>query len=147
MSLIIGRRPRLNTLLNITAAAALLLAACWYMKAHQAKHSEEKTSAAYTAYGRDFLWRAVVSGDRLELEYSETDAQEYTVESRRLENGIKFLQKPASPSDKEPLTLTILYEPAEDDNGFETEYSSELKVKGKSYKGCALRGAIEPADT
>lgn len=138
-------------ILRIVAALALMFAVfCFFRTQEAGKEAGVAAPAAYTAYSGEFLWRATISGDIMELEFGTSPLEQLTVERKSIENGEVFTGKlpGANEASKETeVGLKIIFTKSKDDNGFENEYSSVLTFKGKDYDGCAKRGVIERADT
>jgi uncharacterized membrane protein len=104
----------------------------------------ESPISAFTAFGNsDKSWRAVIDGDEMSVEAEFLKPATVVVARSAYAKGVEFI----ATVDGSPITININGQPCTDDNGQENEFTATLSYKGKSYKGCAVAGAIETAPT
>lgn len=99
----------------------------------------------FTAYGKlNEPWRIVVKHDD-QLEIEGTMVREGTLMATRsaYAKGVEF----SGDYDGQPLTLNIRSLKCKDSNGHETNFTATFYYGKRTYKGCAVAGAIEHADT
>lgn len=97
----------------------------------------------YTLYGSDQAWRVLV------------DLNQMTVEGADLPNGTSAVTRLAYAKGVEftgqikgkELGLNIRTQPCTDANKHQTEFTVTVYYDKKTYKGCAVEGIIEHADT
>ena len=95
----------------------------------------------YTAWGAGF--RAVVSGDTLELEGDGVKEGCFRVKRVKVKNGMDFRCR----IDGRQVTLSLRRQNCRDSQGRRYEISSRLHYGGMIFRGCALPGAYGIADT
>ncbi len=98
---------------------------------------------AFTAFGNKEAWRAVVNGNQLMLEGEITGDKTLTVERSAYAKGVEFYGKDGG----QDVNLNIRTGSCKDNNGNENEFTATLSYGDKSYRGCAVAGAIEHAPT
>ncbi len=97
----------------------------------------------YTLYGNNQAWRVLV------------DLNQMTVEGADLPNGTSAVTRLAYAKGVEftgqiqgkELGLNIRTQPCTDANKHQTEFTATVYYDKKIYKGCAVEGIIEHADT
>ncbi|MBS7828916.1 hypothetical protein J7554_07220 [Wohlfahrtiimonas chitiniclastica] len=99
----------------------------------------------FTAYGKlNEPWRIVVKhDDQLEIEGVMVREGTLKVTRSAYAKGVEF----SGDYDGQPLTLNIRSLKCKDSNGDETDFTATFYYGKRTYKGCAVAGAIEHADT
>lgn len=102
---------------------------------------ESGPSDGYTAFA--YTWRAVVSGDTIDLEGEGITEGVYKVERSAYAKGVEFFGN----ANGVDFTLNIFPQKGTDDNGFKYDLGAKLFYGKKTYKGVAIPKAYERADT
>ena len=95
----------------------------------------------YTAWGEHF--RAVLSGDTLELSGDGIRDCRLHVKRVKVKNGVDFNGKIAGL----PVKLSLRRQSCRDLQGRSHDLSSRLRYGKRIFRGCAVPGAFEIADT
>lgn len=122
--------------------SAVLLNACSTPQHTANIQANEGIVRAFTAFGTQENWRAVVEDSHLFLEGDAVhEADNLQVERLAYAKGVEF----SGNNDKTEFTLNIRSAPCIDQNGREQEFTAKLYYGDKTLKGCAVRGAHEHA--
>ena len=104
---------------------------------------QQSPQMAFTAFGTQEAWRAVVDGDTLSLEGSAVTEAKLSVTHYAYSKGVEFSGKAGDKA----VTLNIHALECKDQNGQANEFTATLDYGDKTFKGCAVEGAVAHAPT
>ncbi|MDO5628109.1 MAG: hypothetical protein Q4G43_07290 [Mobilicoccus sp.] len=100
-----------------------------------------EVGTAFTAFGTDTSWRAVVDGTKLEIEGEGAQTRTVTVERSAFAKGVEF----TGTENGAEVALVVRDGECKDASGQDTGMTAKLTQGGKTVEGCAVEGAVERA--
>lgn len=131
----------------LLCSMALFAAPAFAEPSNAAAAPKDTVVRHFTAFSGDGEngWRAVVRGNRMELETIKHNEYYRSLRVRRsaYAKGVEFYGKTRYGK----VVLNINSQPCRDQNGNLNEFTATLYHRGKTVQGCAVRGAYETAPT
>lgn len=134
-----------QTASEASAAASVATAS----EPHTQQTQTDGPIASFTAFGSQPAWRAVLrgkaedSGNRLSLEGEKLPTTELDTERSAFAKGADFIGNVGDAA----VNLNIRTQDCTDSEGNQYELTATLDYGDKTYKGCAVAGAVEQAPT